>query len=171
LQEQAKEFDTEASGAASLLHSIFGIKRSGTGSSSSQDKTGEVKEQQSGSSGKSAAKNGASDATAAAPLTGADRAPAQSLLGSLFGWKGSGTSAKPTSNAQPVAVEGKPTSTSLSTKGATESETSEVVPSGVVSIVSKAPSFYWLHHLDVGISETALRVLDMSSGLKSAVSK
>eukprot|EP00884_Botryococcus_braunii_P000646 jgi/Botrbrau1/10582/Bobra.0358s0005.1 len=169
LQEQAKEFDTEASGAASLLHSIFGIKRSGTGSSSSQDKTGEVKEQQSGSSGKSAAKNGASDATAAAPLTGADRAPAQSLLGSLFGWKGSGTSEKPTSNAQPVVVEGKPTSTSLSTKGATESETSEVVPSGSAG-ESNLLADVAVNSLYTGLKFTGL-ALKVATGLAQVITK
>jgi hypothetical protein len=128
LQQQAKEFDTEASGAASLLHSIFGIKRSGTGSSQAKTEEAVVAEQQSGSQGKSAGKNGTAGA-AAVPVpstTGVDRAPAQSLLGSLFGWRSAAGSAKPTTEeVQTAAALGKPASTSPSGQGTSGSDSSE----------------------------------------------
>lgn len=132
MQEQAKEFDTEASGAASLLHSIFGIKRSGTGSSS-QERTGEVDEkEQVASNAKSAARKGTPDAAVASSSMDVERVPAQSLLGSLFGWKGTSTSVKPMSeDVQPTAKQGKTAPTSLSTKGTMGTDTSEPEHSGM----------------------------------------
>lgn len=101
LQEQAQEFDKEASSAASLLHSIFGIKRSGTGSSTEGGpvEVAAAADAQSKSKAKPAP---------ALPAEGeVERAPAQSLLGSLFGWRGTGKGATPATHdvqaAAPVA--------------------------------------------------------------------
>ncbi len=110
LQNSAKEFDTTASGASSLLHSLFGFRRSGTGSSTGSS-TGSASidadediepaaTQQGGGAAAArrstaraprvdwappspAAEPAAAAAAAAPPV--AERAPAQSLLGALFG--------------------------------------------------------------------------------------
>lgn len=100
LQEQAKEFDKEASSAASLLHSIFGKKRSGTGSSAEGSP---VEADATESQNKPKSKPGPK-APAVSPEPEEERAPAQSLLGSLFGWRGTGKAAKPATQDVPAAA-------------------------------------------------------------------